>query len=166
MVDEFQDTDPIQWKVIDRAFTGCSTLILIGDPKQAIYAFRGGDIVTYLEAAETAGEKRTLVTNWRSDAALVDRLQVVLEGAQLGDPRIVVHQVEAHPGSRLAGAPCNDPFRLRVVSRESFRRRGVQTVPIDDLREHIGRTWPPISGPCSTAAPPSTDAESWRVTSR
>ncbi len=140
MVDEFQDTDPIQWKVIDRAFTGCSTLILIGDPKQAIYAFRGGDIVTYLEAAETAGEKRTLVTNWRSDAALVDRLQVVLEGAQLGDPRIVVHQVEArHPGSRLAGAPCNDPFRLRVVSRESFRRRGVQTVPIDDLREHIGK---------------------------
>ena len=55
MVDEFQDTDPVQWKVIDRAFTDRSTLILIGDPKQAIYAFRGGDIVTYLKAAETAG---------------------------------------------------------------------------------------------------------------
>lgn len=46
MVDEFQDTDPVQWQVIDRAFSGRSTLILIGDPKQAIYAFRGGDIVT------------------------------------------------------------------------------------------------------------------------
>ena len=55
MVDEFQDTDPVQWQVIDRAFTGYSTLILIGDPKQAIYAFRGGDIITYLNAAETAG---------------------------------------------------------------------------------------------------------------
>ena len=55
MVDEFQDTDPVQWEVISRAFRGKSTLILIGDPKQAIYAFRGGDIVTYLQAARTAG---------------------------------------------------------------------------------------------------------------
>ena len=77
MVDEFQDTDPVQWKVIDRAFTGRSTLILIGDPKQAIYAFRGGDIVTYLKAAQTAGVQKTLGTNWRSDGALVQRLQVI-----------------------------------------------------------------------------------------
>ena len=55
MVDEFQDTDPVQWQVIDCAFSGHSTVILIGDPKQAIYAFRGGDIVTYLQAADTAG---------------------------------------------------------------------------------------------------------------
>lgn len=59
---------------------GHSTLVLIGDPKQAIYAFRGGDIETYLRAAATAGDKQTLGTNWRSDAALVDRLQVVLRG--------------------------------------------------------------------------------------
>ena len=82
MVDEFQDTDPVQWQVIERAFAGQSTLILIGDPKQAIYAFRGGDIDTYLRAAETAGDKQTLGINWRSDAALVDRLQVVLGGAR------------------------------------------------------------------------------------
>ena len=50
LVDEFQDTDPVQWDVLDRAFRGHSTLVLIGDPKQAIYAFRGGDIFTYLEA--------------------------------------------------------------------------------------------------------------------
>ncbi len=81
MVDEFQDTDPVQWKVIDRAFTDRSTLILIGDPKQAIYAFRGGDIVTYLKAAETAGVRKTLGKNWRSDAALVNRLQAMLGGA-------------------------------------------------------------------------------------
>src|ERR1700682_1441846 len=73
MVDEFQDTDPVQWQVIDRAFNGSSTLILIGEPKQAIYAFRGGDILTYLSASETAGTQMTLGTNWRSDAALADR---------------------------------------------------------------------------------------------
>ncbi|GAC1396057.1 MAG: exodeoxyribonuclease V subunit beta [Mycobacterium sp.] len=138
MVDEFQDTDPVQWQVIDRAFTGRSTVILIGDPKQAIYAFRGGDIVTYLKAAETAGDKQTLGTNWRSDGALVDRLQVVLGGAELGDPRIVVHGVDAnHRGGRLAGAPQCDPFRLRVVKRETFGRSGIQNLGIDDLRAHI-----------------------------
>ena len=85
MVDEFQDTDPVQWQVIDRAFSGHATVILIGDPKQAIYAFRGGDIVTYLHAAATAGERKTLGTNWRSDAPLVDSLQAVMRDAQLGD---------------------------------------------------------------------------------
>ncbi|MDT5173306.1 MAG: exodeoxyribonuclease beta subunit [Mycobacterium sp.] len=140
MVDEFQDTDPVQWQVIDRAFNGRSTLILIGDPKQAIYAFRGGDIVTYLQAAQTAGDKRTLATNWRSDAALVERLQAVLLGAELGDPAIVVRDVDAHHrGHRLAGAPRNDPFRLRVVARATFGRRGTQNLPIDELRDHIGR---------------------------
>src|SRR4029079_18247204 len=79
-------------------------------------------------------------TNWRSDGALVDRLQVVLRGAQLGDPRIVVHDVDAyHQGSRLAGAPSCDPFRLRIVKRETFGRSGIQNLAIDDLRKHIGR---------------------------
>ena len=136
MVDEFQDTDPVQWQVIDCAFSGQSTLILIGDPKQAIYAFRGGDIDTYLQAAATAGDKQTLGTNWRSDAALVDRLQVVLGGAELGSADIVVHDVHAHHGGhRLAGAPHNDPFRLRVVSRN---RPDTKTIQIDRLRRHIG----------------------------
>lgn len=140
MVDEFQDTDPVQWRVIDRAFSGASTLILIGDPKQAIYGFRGGDIHTYLTAAETAGLKQTMRINWRSDEALVTSLQTVLRGAELGDPRIVVTQVEAsHRGSRLSGAPNSRPFRLRVVPREYFGRTGEKVVGIDDLRDFIGR---------------------------
>ncbi len=52
LVDEFQDTDPVQWQVLDRAFTGHATMVLIGDPKQAIYAFRGGDVTTYLDSRE------------------------------------------------------------------------------------------------------------------
>ena len=138
LVDEFQDTDPVQWKVIDRAFSGRSTVILIGDPKQAIYSFRGGDIVTYLDAAATAGVQKTLSTNWRSDGDLVRRLQVVLKGAELGDPRIIVHDVEAHhAGSRLKGA--GDPFRLRVVRRETLGRSGTRALLIGDLRSHIPR---------------------------
>ena len=50
MVDEFQDTDPTQWEIVERAFgDGATTLVLIGDPKQAIYAFRGADVHAYLD---------------------------------------------------------------------------------------------------------------------
>ena len=138
MVDEFQDTDPVQWQVIDRAFSGQATVILIGDPKQAIYAFRGGDIVTYLNAASTAGERKTLGTNWRSDAPLVDSLQAVMRDAQLGDAGIVVRRVAAnHQEHRLQGAPHNDPFRLRVVTRDMFGTKPDRVIPIDKLRAHI-----------------------------
>ncbi|BBY55076.1 exodeoxyribonuclease V subunit beta [Mycobacterium koreense] len=138
MVDEFQDTDPVQWQVIDRAFRGHSTLVLIGDPKQAIYGFRGGDIYTYLAAARSADDRRTLTTNYRSDAVLVDSLQVLLGGAQLGHPEIVAQPVAAdRPGHRLSGAPHNAPVRLRVVARDTVGASGTQTVPISVLRDHI-----------------------------
>ncbi|MGZ8751175.1 MAG: UvrD-helicase domain-containing protein, partial [Pseudonocardia sp.] len=140
LVDEFQDTDPVQWQVLDRAFTGHATMVLIGDPKQAIYAFRGGDVATYLAAARTTTSQATLATNWRSDGALVERLQVVLRGAALGDPEIVVRDVEAaHPGSRLAGAPYPSPFRLRLVSREGFRLSKHGDIAVAAAREHIAR---------------------------
>jgi exodeoxyribonuclease V beta subunit len=135
LVDEFQDTDPVQWQVLDRAFSATkdelgATLILIGDPKQAIYAFRGGDVVTYLAAAETAPTQATLATNWRSDAPLVDALRVTLGGAALGDPRIVVHEVgAARQESRLATAPAGAPLRLRVLTREDFGVKKLVSAP-------------------------------------
>ncbi len=140
LVDEFQDTDPVQWQVLDRAFTGHATMVLIGDPKQAIYAFRGGDVVTYLAAARTATSQATLATNWRSDSALVDRLQVVLRGAALGDPEIVARDVAAHhPGTRLAGVPHPQPFRLRLVARDGFKLSKGGDIPVGPVREHIAR---------------------------
>jgi exodeoxyribonuclease V beta subunit len=137
LVDEFQDTDPKQWEVLDRAFSGHATMVLIGDPKQAIYAFRGGDVVTYLAAAATATTQATLDVNRRSDADLVGRLQVVLRSAALGDPRIVVREVTAaHEGTRLLGAPHPAPFRVRQVERRGFKlARGL--VRADDARRHI-----------------------------
>src|SRR5699024_3052477 len=60
LVDEFQDTDPLQWHILRAAFHGSADMFLIGDPKQAIYAFRGGDVDTYLEAAGHADRRLTL----------------------------------------------------------------------------------------------------------
>ncbi len=140
LVDEFQDTDPVQWEVLQRAFDGYATMVLIGDPKQAIYAFRGGDVVTYLAAATTATTRATLGTNWRSDQPLVDRLTCVLRGAALGDPRIVVRQVRAGlQVSRLVGAPHPVPFRIRQVSRDGFKLNRQGLVSMADARDFIAR---------------------------
>ena len=138
LVDEFQDTDPVQWDVLDRAFTGQATLVLIGDPKQAIYAFRGGDVVTYLRAAGTASTRHTLATNWRSDAGLVSGLQTLTRGAELGDPEIRVLDVEAHHReSRLVGSPTDAPLRVRLLRASEFQTGRDGTVRIDLLREQI-----------------------------
>ena len=112
LVDEFQDTDPVQWEVLRLAFHDAATLVLIGDPKQAIYAFRGADVQAYLQAAELAEQRATLAQNWRSDPALLDGLDAVFRGAALGDPRIVVRPVSAaHSGRSLDtdAAPVTHP---------------------------------------------------------
>ncbi|QSR29161.1 exodeoxyribonuclease V subunit beta [Nocardioides sp. S5] len=136
LIDEFQDTDPVQWQVFRRAFAETTTMVLIGDPKQAIYAFRGGDVVTYLQAADTATTTQTLGVNWRSDRPLLDAVQAVLRGAQLGDERIVVHPVEAHLAhSRLEGAGA--PFRLRVVRRAELGKGPRSRPPVALWRDHV-----------------------------
>ena len=136
LVDEFQDTDPVQWQVFQRAFADSTTMVLIGDPKQAIYAFRGGDIVTYLAAADAARTTQTLGVNWRSDQPLLDGLQALLEGATLGDPRIAVHPVTAnYRESRLSGAGA--PFRLRVVRRQELGKGPRSKPPVAVWREHV-----------------------------
>ena len=72
LIDEFQDTDPLQYAIFGRLF-GRGPLFLIGDPKQAIYSFRGADFDTYLEAARQVDPNHayTLTTNWRSVAGLI-----------------------------------------------------------------------------------------------
>ena len=60
LIDEFQDTDPVQYRIFDRLYPANEAglgLIMIGDPKQAIYAFRGADIFTYLQARQDAGDQ-------------------------------------------------------------------------------------------------------------
>jgi exodeoxyribonuclease V beta subunit len=119
LIDEFQDTDPIQWEIVERAFGGGqTTLVLIGDPKQAIYAFRGADVYAYLAAAESAGARATLAVNRRSDKPLLDGLDALFGRARLGHPGIVYRHVEAapiHQTPRLRGAPSEGALRVRLL---------------------------------------------------
>ena len=74
MIDEFQDTDTIQYKIFKHIYMSgeMANLTLIGDPKQAIYSFRGGDIFTYMQARQLSGVSLFgLQTNWRSQPQLV-----------------------------------------------------------------------------------------------
>ena len=78
LIDEFQDTDPIQYGIFGRIHgRGGASLFLIGDPKQAIYGFRGADLHTYLAARADAGAHYTLEHNQRSSAAMLDALNAL-----------------------------------------------------------------------------------------
>jgi exodeoxyribonuclease V beta subunit len=73
LVDEFQDTDSVQWDIFRKVFVdGKKPVYLVGDPKQAIYSFRNGDIFTYFDAASRADERFELNRNFRSEAAVID----------------------------------------------------------------------------------------------
>lgn len=88
LIDEFQDTDPVQYRIFESIYriednNPESGLFLIGDPKQAIYAFRGADIYTYLRARQaTAGRLHTLGTNFRSSHGMVSAVNHVFERAE------------------------------------------------------------------------------------
>ncbi len=82
LVDEFQDTDSQQYAIFKRIHQSSNehTLILIGDPKQAIYGFRGGDIFTYMQARNEASQHWNLSVNWRSTAEVINSINTLFEG--------------------------------------------------------------------------------------
>lgn len=92
VIDEFQDTDPVQWMIFRRLFleeksSWIGNLYLVGDPKQSIYSFRQADIYTYLSAAQLLGKQRcfSLDTNYRSQPALVTALNTLFTADHLAD---------------------------------------------------------------------------------
>ncbi|MCP4713565.1 MAG: exodeoxyribonuclease V subunit beta [Deltaproteobacteria bacterium] len=106
LIDEFQDTDPVQYGIFSRLFDRLGhSLFLIGDPKQAIYGFRGADIFSYIRAAEDTRDERrfTLQTNWRSGDAVVraanELFGEITNPFVLGDT-IDYHRVESAAGSK------------------------------------------------------------------
>lgn len=110
IIDEFQDTDPIQWNIFQRLFLShIDTVCLVGDPKQSIYAFRNADVYTYLAAAKAMGDsaKKHLDTNYRSTSALVSALNLLFaqgEGKWMPLPggRETLEVVPVKSGAKLA----------------------------------------------------------------
>jgi len=102
LVDEFQDTDPRQWEIFRSIFI--DGLFLIGDPKQAIYGFRGGDIHTYLNAKSSAIPAPPLNRNFRSRPSVLRAIETLYKNAgkaAFGSADIGFIQI-------LPGGQCND----------------------------------------------------------
>lgn len=99
MIDEFQDTDPLQYNIFRKIYMESSDdqagLFMIGDPKQAIYAFRGADIFTYMQARERSNERYSLGTNWRSTSAMVESVNTVFNSCK--DPFIYNDTIPFEP---------------------------------------------------------------------
>lgn len=84
MIDEFQDTDALQYRIFTTLYsdTPAHGLFMIGDPKQAIYGFRGADIFTYIRARRQVTDHYTLATNWRSSSAMIGAVNGLFEQAE------------------------------------------------------------------------------------
>lgn len=131
IIDEFQDTDPFQYQLFNNIYSGenCG-LLMVGDPKQAIYAFRGGDIYTYLQAKNDAQNTYNLPFNFRSASAVVKGINAIFEQAEapahvnnkkgaFNQPAIKFEPVEAKADKPLLMLECDGQLKpLEAVTGE------------------------------------------------
>jgi exodeoxyribonuclease V beta subunit len=92
LIDEFQDTDSVQWELVDALF-GSKNFTLVGDPKQSIYRFRGADVNSYVRATARS-EVTTLTKSFRSDHRLLKGIEAIFQNATFGDDSIRFHPVQ------------------------------------------------------------------------
>jgi exodeoxyribonuclease V beta subunit len=146
LIDEFQDTDPLQFAIFSRIFAPAGPLFLVGDPKQAIYSFRAADLHTYLAARASASACYTLAVNQRSTAPIVDACNRVFEA----NPRaFVLDGLDYQPvraGERRR-APFADPdasggdFRIWTLPQgdAALSKRGAQRAASEACAAEIVR---------------------------
>lgn len=140
LIDEFQDTDSLQWNIFRRIGSESGyPLFLIGDPKQAIYSFRGADVFAYLDAGHGVDENRrlTLNTNYRSVLPLVTAVNELFSAHP--DP-FLCSEIPFNPvrSGRSAddvllqdGAPASLPLHLWVYPRQDQSKTELKPVAVD-----------------------------------
>ena len=138
LIDEFQDTDPLQYEIFRRVFAAPeSFLFLIGDPKQAIYGFRGADLFTYLKASRQAGHAYTLKENWRSESGLVRAVNTVF--AESPRPFVFEH-IDFHP-VEAKGEADQQPLKVNGERQPALRlwfwRRGHKALTMEAAQQTL-----------------------------
>ncbi|HZW17429.1 MAG TPA: exodeoxyribonuclease V subunit beta [Luteimonas sp.] len=128
LVDEFQDTDARQWAIFEALF-GRGGLVLVGDPKQAIYRFRGGDVHTYLVARSSADDVASLDHNFRSRPMVLDAVEALFKQAPqhaMGDAIDFQH---VEPGGKasdddlLLDGTAAPALEVHVISPKQVKKR-------------------------------------------
>ena len=131
LIDEFQDTDPIQWGIFQNLFEDAGIpCFLVGDPKQAIYRFRNGDVETYFKATQSVSAKYPLSTNYRSEKRLIDAVNQIFRDRP--DHHTFGEQIKYIPsqapdkkkGSTLCinGKPDAQPFKIMLLDKQNKPR--------------------------------------------
>jgi exodeoxyribonuclease V beta subunit len=113
LIDEFQDTDPLQCGIFLDLFSEDISLFLIGDPKQSIYGFRGADIFAYLSASQKVGRVYTLSTNYRSEKRLVKAINTIF-----GKPNSFVFEDIIYHS--IAASDLKNKFSLQDAEKSRF----------------------------------------------
>ena len=160
LIDEFQDTDPVQYEIFRRIFGGGGHhLWFIGDPKQAIYSFRGADVFTYRGAAEAASREYTLGTNWRSEKRLLHAINLLFKKHPSLGGKITYHEVHPpqtpRPGFReiTGGDGESAPAVPLFAKRRRWRR----------VQQGRRGTPHPPGGGCRYCAIESVGCQTWRA---
>ncbi|TXH71376.1 MAG: exodeoxyribonuclease V subunit beta [Thiothrix sp.] len=150
LIDEFQDTDPIQYDVFERIYRDTQGQVYyVGDPKQAIYSFRGADIYTYLQAAKSVQSKQryTLARNFRSQPKLLEAFNLLY--AHSPDPfrnaKRIDYETVSSGGTvsgELSCEPQRAPMRIwdiQAASEEDISLGEVQTLVAQAVANDIAR---------------------------
>jgi exodeoxyribonuclease V beta subunit len=140
MVDEFQDTDASQWSIFSHIYDANPdevTLVTVGDPKQAIYRFRGADVQVYIDAVNNVKQAHALDTNYRSDRKLLTALEALLENntfdtagnvpfvsvsAAKKNENGAVTSISVPPNPKVPGAP----LEIRYLSNHTDLDAGIR----------------------------------------
>lgn len=129
-VDEFQDTDRLQYEIFQKAFGTNTILFYIGDPKQSIYAFRKADIFTYFKAKEEVQHRYTMNQNFRSSKTMIDAMNIFFQPQPDfdtfhfgGKPEAITYRQVQSPEPNTKGSLIKDgspvvPITITIVSKQ------------------------------------------------
>ena len=144
LIDEFQDTDPLQLTIFQKLFAQTKTpLFYVGDPKQAIYSFRGADIHAYYQGANNVDTQQTLLTNYRSSPALVDSVNALFSSMKSSFITGNIHfdWVNSHAKKQLVIKDKSDSALKFVIAQsdsgQSFSKGKIEPIAIANTVQQI-----------------------------
>lgn len=132
LIDEFQDTDPVQWEIFQRIFSDANqSLFLIGDPKQSIYRFRGAEIRAYLKARRETDRGWTLSQSYRSTERIARGINAIFTSATGAAP-FLSSEIE-YPPMRSARGPGSGATAVEIAYAPAPEARGWSVEGLSDL---------------------------------
>lgn len=168
MVDESQDTDRRQWQIFSVLFgpeakSDKHRLILVGDPKQSIFSFRGADVNSYCEAKNQAGEGLfKLTANWRSSPAMIDRLNGFFKHKKFFRTPDIGYSTASHEG-KVINFGKEPPVEVLHSDDPKVIAKLARDMIYEFDREKIGRNGQPLplgrDGKIDSSLPPEKRAD-------